>query len=85
MATPRYSDTDEALQNVLTMAACDGLVDLARSIVSHGVADVNRVGTGYIYNPLHSAMLNGHSSIVSILLTCDDLDLVGVQVLYANK
>ena len=76
MATPQYSDTDEALQNVLTMAACEGREDLVRAIINRGVMDVNRVASGYLYNPLHSAMLNGHSSIVSVLLTCEDLDLV---------
>ena len=83
MADEEYLRFDDHLLNLLTMAAAEGFTDMAEAIIINGVADVNRVGSEYDYSPLHTAMLNNYPSIVSLLLECVDLDLVGTNLVNA--
>lgn len=79
MADEGYLGFDDNLLCLLTMAAAEGFTDMAETLIIYGVADVNRVGSEYDYSPFHTAMLNNHPSIVSLLLECADLDLVSVR------
>ena len=80
MADEDHLGFDDNLLCLLTLAAAEGFTDMAEALIIYGVADVNRVGSEYDYSPFHTAMLNNHPSIVSLLLECVDLDLVSMRL-----